>query len=205
MGLLAVRALYPLAPRAVIELAQILAIVPILFLRPAPRIRGVTVVVVALYVLEWIRLLLDEHGAEHRVVLLVSSLGAAVGFAFLALRQDGPARAGWGVASVIAAVGVAACLGGYVPLSVLLVEGVIASAFVAVVLMTLHWALMGLTEAGLTTQAAQATVFGRHADVTRQAAHRAIRLGLSIAFVWVTLDYFRLQEQVATRAARPAP
>ncbi|MAQ14959.1 MAG: hypothetical protein CMN30_09210 [Sandaracinus sp.] len=197
--LLSVRAFYPLAPRAVVELAQVLAIVPLLFVRPAPRIRRITVVVVGLYLVEWLRLLLEEHGAAHRVVLLASCLGGAVGFAVIARRQEGPAKVGWGAASAVAAAGLVAGLGGYVPLSVVLVEGVIASAYVAVVLITLHWALMGLTEAGLTTRAAQNTVLGRHAEITRMAAHRAIRLGLTVGFLWVALDYFRLQDAVVSR------
>ena len=91
--------------------------------------------VVALYVFEWFRLLLDEHDAEHRLLLQITAVGATVGFAFNAWRSEDIARPAWGVASATSLVGLGACIAGYVPLAVLLIEGIVASAFVAVALL----------------------------------------------------------------------
>jgi small-conductance mechanosensitive channel len=171
-----------------------------LALRTSPLAGHITKLVVSLYALEWLRLMLDEHHAEHRLALqLIAVLGAA-GFAYCALRARGLARSGWAVTSFACVIGLFACLSGFVPFGVLLVEGTIASAFIAVVLMALHWALMGLTDAALTTTFALSTVLGRHAVVTRQTAHRASRLALGAGFVWITLDYYRLQTVVAEQA-----
>ncbi len=200
VGLLLVRPLYPLAPRAVIELSQLAAIVPLLLVRTSPKVRKVTAMVVVLYVLEWFRLLLDEHDAEHRLALQITAVGATVGFAYNAFRSEGFARPAWGVASVTAFVGLGACIAGYVPLAVLLIEGIIASAFVVVVLLALHWALTGLVEAALTTPFARSTILGRHAETTRHAVQRIATLVFSFGFLWITLDYFRLREAFLEQA-----
>ncbi len=196
VGLLAVRPLYPLAPRAVVELSQLAAIVPLLLVRTSPKVRKVTAMVVALYVLEWFRLLLDEHDAEHRLLLQITAVGATVGFAFNAWRSEDVARPAWGVASAICFVGLGACIAGYVPLAVLLIEGIIASAFIVVVLLALHWALTGLVEAALTTPFARSTILGRHADTTRRAMQRIASAVFFLGFLWITLDYFRMREAV---------
>ena len=200
VGLLLVRPLYPLAPRAVIELTQVAAVVPLLLVRTAPKVRTLTGVVVTLYVLEWLRLLLDEHDAEHRLALQLTAFLATAGFAFNAWRAEGIARPAWGAASLAALVGLVSSLAGYVPLGVLLVEGIIASAFVVVVLLALHWALMGAVEAGLTTPFAQRTVLGRHTDTTRKAAQRLAAVVFAFGFFWITLDYFRVREAVLDEA-----
>lgn len=194
VGLLLVRPLYPLAPRAVIELSQLGAIAPLLLVRTSPRVRKITAMVVGLYALEWVRLLLDEHNMEHRLALQVTAVSATVGFAWCAWRSEGIARPAWGVASITALVGLGSCIAGYVPLAVLLVEGTIASAFVAVVLLALHWALLGLLEGALTTPFARSTVLGRHAEVSRHALRRAASVIFGLGFLWVTLDYFRLRD-----------
>jgi len=200
VALLLVRPLYPLAPRAVVELSQLGAVVPLLLVRTSPKVRRVTAMVVGLYVLEWCRLLLDEHDAEHRLALQITAVGATVGFAYNAWRSEGMARPAWGVASVTAFVGLGACIAGYVPLAVLLTEGIIASAFVVVVLLALHWALMGSVKAALTTPFARSTILGRHADTTRHAAQRIATVVFSFGFLWITLDYFRMRETVLEQA-----
>ncbi len=200
IGLLLVRPLYPLAPRAVVELSQLGAIVPLLLIRTSPKVRKITAMVVVLYGLEWIRLLLDEHNIEHRLALQATAVSATVGFAWCAWRSEGVARPAWGVASITALVGLGACVAGYVPLAVLLVEGTIASAFVFVVLLALHWAFTGLVEGSLTTAFARSTVLGRHAETTRVAMRRAAGVIFSLGFLWVTLDYFRLRDAFVAHA-----
>lgn len=194
VGLLVVRPLYPFAPRAVVELSQLGAIVPLLLIRTTPKVRKTTAMVVVLYVLEWVRLLLDEHNIEHRLALQATAVSATVGFAWCAWRAEGVGRPAWGVASLIALVGLGACVAGYVPLAVLVVEGTIASAFVFVAFVALHWAFTGLVEGALTTSFAGSTVLGRHAETTRAATRRAASLIFFLGFLWVTLDYFRLRD-----------
>ena len=200
VGLLFVRPLYPLAPRAVVELTQLGAILPLLLVRTSPRVRSITTMVVVLYVLEWLRLLLDEHNVEHRVALQVVAVAATVGFAWNAWRSEGIARPAWGVASITALVGLGACLAGYVPLAVLVIEGTIASAFIAVVFLALHWAFIGLVDGTLTTAFARSTILGRHAEVTRHALQRTGSVVFSLGFLWVTLDYFRLRDAFLEQA-----
>lgn len=202
VALLLVRPLHPLAARAVVELSQLLAIGPLLTIAMPSRSRRVTHVVVALYVLDWARLTLEERGLEHRIVLALIAAAATVAFAWCAYRSTGPARPAWGLASLASAVGVAADLAGFVPISALVVEGVIASAFFAAVLLALHRVVMGTTDAALSTAAARNTVLGRYAQVTRQVVRRASQLALGLSWGWITLDYFQLGGAFRAQAER---
>ena len=202
IGLMAVRPLYPFAPRAVVELSQVAAIGALLALRTSPLAGYVTRLVVTLYALEWLRLLLDEHHAEHRFALQLIALLGTLSYAYLAFRSRGIARSAWGTAGIACLVGLGACLAGYVPLGVLLVEGTIATAFAALLLLSVHWAWMGVTKAALTTEAAGSMVLGRHAGQTRAAARRASKLVLGFGFVWIALDYYRLRRPVADQTRR---
>jgi potassium efflux system protein len=200
VALLLVRPLHPLAPRAVLELAQLLAIGPLLTLDPSTRARNVTRLVCLLYAVDWVRLLFDENHAEHRVLVTLTAALATLGLAYCAHKADGPARALWGAASFGAAVSLGACVMGYVPLSALLIEGVVASAFVAAALMVLHRVLGGLVDAALTTRFALGTVLGRHSEETRTSVRRASRLLLGASWAWIALDYFGLRSAFVKRS-----
>ncbi len=193
VGLFLVRALHPLAPRAVVELAQLLAIAPLLLLPLERGHRRATRLTAVLYALDWLRLLFDEHDAEHRVALLATAILATGGLGACARASAGPGRAAWGCASAAAAVGVGACLAGYVPLAGILVEGAIAAAFIAMALLALKLSAMGWVDAALSTPLWQSTVLGRHADVTRLAFRRATQLLFGLGWLWIALDYFRLR------------
>jgi potassium-dependent mechanosensitive channel len=142
------KGLYPGAPPALRELFGVLLVLPLIRVLPlvvAPSLRGLVYLPALLYLMLRLNQLLGSGTALERAWLLLLTIAAGAALAWV-FRPGGPAarvHAGrlWSAAQTVARLGLAvlalsllANIAGLVALSALLTGGVVASAFLAIVL-----------------------------------------------------------------------
>lgn len=205
--------IYPDAPAALRELFGVLLILPLLRVLPlvvTPALRGALFLLAGLYLLLRLNELLGAGTALERGWLLVLTAVAAASVAWL-FRPGGPAarlEAGrwWRAARLAArlslgvlAIALLANIGGLVSLSGLLTNGVVSSAFIAIVL----FAGVVVTRAGLiaifqTRPAQHFNLVRWHAVAVDFWIQRILQIAALAGWLLATARLFRVQDAIGS-------
>ncbi len=206
VALLALPWLYPNAPSVVGDVAVLAAVAPILRLLPArlaPGLKPAVYAVVALFVLDQLRDLLDALPLVERCLLAVESLAGVAFLARLLRRGEVPRTGGWlrGVHASLRAglllfgAALVANLLGNLNLARLLVTATLSTYLIAAILYTASQILDGLVAVVLRTGFARRLRMVRnHGPLLRRRGLALVHTGMLVLWGWLALGQFALQE-----------
>jgi small-conductance mechanosensitive channel len=211
LALLAAFWLYPRAPTVFTEMAGIALLIPTVRLLHGllqPQLRPWLYWLALFYLVDRVRGVIEAIPSLERVLFFAEVTAAVLLLTYLLrpsriarLPESAGALRALGVATRVALgillTSLATNLLGYVRLSALLGDGVLSSAYLAVVLYAAAHVADGVVAVLLRTRPANSLrAIRSHRPLIRRRIHRAVRFGGLIVWAAATLDLFAVQEEI---------
>ncbi len=202
--------IYPDAPEVVVDLARLIALVPIVRLLPGllPReMRRSLYALVGLYLLEVVQLTAPEGSLVQRYLQLVVTLLALGGVIFVTRRSGWLAKQSgellrWvlivgRLAAAVLAISLIASVGGFVDLGELLTGATLLSAYVAVAVYAAAQVVAGLIRVVMQTPVAQSVnAVRRNTGMLTRRGVKVVRVASVLLWLASTLKVFEILDPV---------
>ena len=203
--------LYVSMPPVIDDAVGLLLVLPVLRLALPlldKPVRPALYMLAALYVVDWLRDLVEAAPLVGRIVFLIELLAAIVVVIWLirsgALRagtETGPwrkrIRFGLSIALVLLIVAALAAIAGFVRLGVLIGTGVLNSAYLAVLLVALIRAADAIVALALHSRPAQAIkVISNRPGAVRLRVRGLLGIAGGVAWLLLTLDFLALRDSL---------